>query len=95
MRLALLCCFFASTLVACEPSCKETCKKLLECEDVDTPRVALEQCDTTCEVQENLYESWDDLGKREKMADMKRCISDEECSDIADGACYDEDLYIW
>jgi hypothetical protein len=85
----------AALLSGCEPTCQATCNKLLECEDVDTPRLSLEECETSCRNEENLYEAWDDKGKREKLAEMKRCIGDEDCGDIADGVCYDPDLVIW
>lgn len=80
---------------ACEPTCKQTCSKLLECEEVDTPRLALEDCRTSCELQQKLYEDWEDLESRDAMGDLKECVMDEECSAIADGACYDPDLYTW
>ncbi len=79
----------------CEPSCKNICEKLVECEDVETPRVSWVECTDSCEAQERLYEQWTDTVKREGFVDMKTCIDESECSDIADGECYDEDLYIW
>ena len=39
--------------------------------------------------------AWEDEGKRDALGDMKRCISEEDCSAIADGACHDPDLVIW
>ncbi len=79
----------------CEPSCKQTCRKLLDCEAVDTPRQALLDCENSCELQQQVYEDWNDQLTRDAMGDLKECIVDEECSAIADGACYDPDLYIW
>jgi hypothetical protein len=47
-------------------------------------------------VQERLYEdAWDDPVLRDKFRAHKRCLQDESCEDIADGVCYDEDLYVW
>jgi hypothetical protein len=79
----------------CEPSCTKICKKLVECEDVDSPRVSWMECAESCGEQERLYEEWTDTQKREDFSALKVCIRDSECSDIADGECYDEDLYIW
>ncbi len=79
----------------CEPTCKATCKKLVKCEDVETPRVSHEECTASCEIQQQLYEEWTDTQKREDFGDLKRCVKQSECTDIADGECYDEDLYIW
>lgn len=80
---------------ACEPTCRQTCRKLLECEEVETPRQALEDCNTSCELQQQLYEDWEDLQARDALGELKQCVVDAECTDIADGACYDEDLYLW
>jgi hypothetical protein len=82
-------------LAGCDPSCTSVCEKLVACEDVDSPRVSWVECTESCEDQERLYEQWTDTVKREGFSEMKSCIEDSECSDIADGECYDEDLYIW
>ena len=90
--------FSAVTAVAatgCEPSCQKTCAKLIECENIDTPRLHEEECARSCGTQQNLYDTWEASDERERFADMKRCISDAECSDIEDGECYAEELYIW
>lgn len=86
----------ALALAGCEPTCRNTCQKLLACEGVETPRVPESDCEYSCEAQQALYEDdWEDQQKRDALADVKRCVIDSECADIADGACYDEDLYIW
>ncbi len=90
----LFICTSALTL-GCDPSCTKVCKKLVECEDVDSPRLSWVECTESCEEQERLYEEWTDTQKREDFSSLKSCIASEECSDIADGECYDEDLYIW
>lgn len=97
MRALLLAGLAAATLLpACEPTCRTTCKKLLDCEGVEQPRVALQDCESSCEIQQDLYEDqWDDAALADAFADAKRCVRDESCDAIADGVCYDEDLYIW
>ena len=84
------------TLAAgCTPTCKEVCVKLLECDDVESPRVSEWECRDACEREENLYEEWEDLRTLELHYDERDCIMDSECSEIADGACYDEELYLF
>lgn len=82
-------------LAACEPTCKQACDKLLECEEVETPRQALEDCRTSCELQQALYEDWEDLQAREALADLKSCVMGAECSEISEGVCYDQEVYVW
>jgi hypothetical protein len=82
-------------LAGCEPTCTQTCKKLLACEDVETPRVGQEDCEFQCSRQEELYDGWTDESLQQAFADQKRCVMDEECADIADGVCYDESLSAW
>ena len=81
--------------IACEPSCEQTCETLLECEDASTDRIALDDCTAGCLVQQQLYEDWDDIELQEDFADYKRCVAEETCEALADGACYDEELYSW
>lgn len=86
-----------SLSAGCEPTCKTTCKKLLSCGDgVDTPRESQNECEYSCETQQDLYEDdWENPELRDALADQKTCVVDSECADIADGACYDESLFIW
>jgi hypothetical protein len=84
------------TLAAgCTPTCKEVCVKLLECDDVESPRVSEYECRDQCEREENLYEEWEDLQALEQHYDERDCIMGTECADIASGACYDEELYLF
>ncbi|RME28030.1 MAG: hypothetical protein D6798_03355 [Deltaproteobacteria bacterium] len=84
-----------SLAAACEPTCKAACDKLVSCEEIDSPRQAVIDCQTSCEIQQNLYETWQDHQARDAMADLKHCIVSEECAAIDEGVCYDADLYIW
>jgi hypothetical protein len=85
--------FAGAGLVACEPSCEQTCEKLLSCDEVESPRVSELECERACTTQEELYLSWDDVSLQEAFSDHKRCIDEEECGAIADGACYDDRLF--
>lgn len=80
-------------LVACEPSCEQTCEKLLACDEVESPRVSELECERACTTQEELYLSWDDIELQEAFSDHKRCLDQEECGAIAEGVCYDERLF--
>ncbi len=83
-------------LAGCEPNCAKTCKKLLSCDDIDTDVSEVEECEATCEVQQSVYDNWgEDSIEREAFGDLKRCINQSECNDIATGECYDDELYIW
>jgi hypothetical protein len=79
---------------ACTPTCQQTCEKLLACEQNEDwldGYVAL--CAENCERQLNLYELWDDTQLQDALDQSRVCIGEATCDDIADGVCYDEDLY--
>jgi len=92
-RVALAVLSLTSGLAACEPSCEQTCEKLLACDEVESPRVSERECERACTTQEELYLSWDDVDLQEAFSDHKRCIDEEECSAIAEGACVDDRLF--
>jgi hypothetical protein len=80
-------------LAGCEPTCKNTCEKLLACDEVETPRLSLDDCTDSCEEQQALYVRWDDTQLIDAFAAYKTCVEEEGCAAIAEGVCYDEDLY--
>jgi hypothetical protein len=97
MRRPLLLLVALAPLAACPPPCKQVCRKVLfDCE-LDTERVALEECQDACETQQQLYDVWDDERLQDLFDDHRRCIGRSSCEEIADGACYDgfEDLYVF
>jgi hypothetical protein len=81
--------------LACEPTCEQTCQDLLACDELETDRMALDDCTAACVVQQNLYDDWEDAELQEGFADYKRCVSETTCDGIASGECYDEELYAW
>ena len=92
--------FFALTgllaaLSGCEVSCERTCEKLLSCDAVETPGVSLPDCETACLSQEVLYDGWEDEAKLDALSDYKSCVNESSCEAIAEGVCYDEDIYSW
>ena len=83
------------SLLACAPTCEQTCKKLLSCDNIDAPNMNIDECTSACSAQQNVYEEWDDPDKETAFDDVKSCIVAEECSAVAEGVCYDEAVYIW
>lgn len=79
----------------CTPTCQRTCKKLVTCDEVESPRVAIDECEESCVLQEALYEEWDDVELRRDFDDYKSCVVGSSCEEVAAGECYDEDLWIW
>ena len=81
-------------LVACTPTCEQSCHKLLDCELADSPRTAFQECKDACTSQQQLYDSWKDdpEDKATLLEEQRECIGASTCDEIADGVCYDEAL---
>lgn len=77
---------------ACAPTCSETCDKLLSCE-LDAQRMHEDECLESCELQLNLYQIWEDSRLEDQFDDHRSCLVTSTCEEIADGECYDEDLF--
>ena len=86
---------FFALILGCAPTCEQTCKKLLSCENIDAPNMNMDECSTACSAQQNLYQEWEDSDKEQSFDDLKSCIVSEECEDVEAGVCYDSDMYIW
>lgn len=84
----------AAWAAGCAPTCGATCRKLLFDCDLDTQRVALEECEQSCALQDALYQDWENDELRERLRDHRRCIGRATCEEIADGECYDERLFV-
>jgi hypothetical protein len=82
----------AAALAGCAPDCDRSCRKLIGC-GLDSPRTAFDECVQSCESEQGLLESWEDDVKLSAFAEERRCIASSTCEEIADGACYDPDLY--
>lgn len=81
----------AGTLTACEPTCRNTCSKLLSCE-TESDRVTIDECEAACVFQQREYEDLEQDRLRDRFAEHKRCIGRETCDDLTAGVCYDEEL---
>ena len=78
-------------LAGCEPTCKQTCRKLVSCE-TESDRVTVEECESACVLQERELEETEQDARRKALADHKRCIRSESCDDVVAGVCLDTDL---
>lgn len=85
----------ATLLGGCEPTCARTCDKLVECEEVETPRMSSEVCEDSCETQQSLYLEWDDTQLQDAFSTYKQCVRASTCEEIAEGVCYDEDIFLF
>lgn len=83
----------AALSTACDPSCQRTCRRLLECDTLYTARLSQEECEASCQDQEGLYDEWEDPDLQDRFRDYKVCVMDSTCNAIAEGECYDEELY--
>lgn len=79
----------------CAPTCDQTCRKVLFRCDLDTERVALDECVDACGRQEDLYVAWKNEELLDLYRDQRRCIDDATCEQLREGACYEgfEELY--
>lgn len=83
----------AGALTACTPPCERTCRKLLACDNLETDRVSLVECQLSCEEEVRRVQTWDDAKFYEDLiGDQRRCLVQSTCEEIERGECYDERL---
>lgn len=84
-------------IAACAPPCKQICRKVLFDCSLDSERVALQECEDSCTLQENLYNQWENRELAELFDDHKRCIGRASCEELAEGVCYEgyEELFVF
>jgi hypothetical protein len=82
----------------CAPSCETLCNKLERC-DLD-PGVSSDECRETCDRQVSFFKEdnmqipdGDVLG--EAFYQHRVCLGAHTCDEIADGVCYDEQLFLF
>ena len=80
-------------LLGCTPSCDDVCDKIVACDNEGTERMSSEECSEECTQQQTLLDTWTDTQKRAAFDDELTCLQASECSDIADGACYDAEVW--
>lgn len=83
----------------CTPTCDKVCTKLIDCAALDLENTPEKECALECQLHENSYDDLEgaetDTGLHESFDDLKSCIMDESCNNLANGSCYDSDLYSW
>ncbi len=86
-----------SLLSACTPTCEQVCKKVLFDCQLDSERVALDECVISCNRQETLYRQWENDAQLSLFMDHRRCVARSTCDEIGAGVCYEgfEDLFIF
>ena len=78
----------------CTPRCQESCVKVLDC-GLESTRVARDECVRSCQLVQDLYSRWEDEAKEEAFKEHKRCVREATCEELADGVCFDEDLFVF
>ena len=80
-------------LAGCTPTCEQVCDHVVECGNPGTERMSSEECTDACNRQDQLYQTWTDVNLRHSFEDAKRCLDEATCDDLADGACYDPEVW--
>lgn len=78
----------------CVPRCENVCRKLLDC-GIDSERVSVEECTSSCVAQDDLYAFWDDDDKQQAFDDHRRCLKRSSCEEIRRGDCYDPEIFVF
>ena len=81
--------------VGCGATCKAVCKNLMDCDEVETSRQHWRECQDSCLRQEQLYKDWDNIELQDSFQDQLNCLGSSTCEEIADGVCYDDDIFIF
>ena len=83
-----------TALTGCAPTCKQVCDKITSCAQLDDySGTHPDFCAENCIRQETLYDVWDDTDLLDRLDAHKVCLMDATCDEVADGVCYDEELY--
>ena len=84
----------ALLLGACNPSCEKTCRQVLKCDNLDSDRIAVDECKLECQSQERLWDDWADENELDNaFTEHKRCLVQSTCDEIEAGECYDDTLF--
>ena len=80
---------------ACTPSCPDTCRKILRCDELGVVEYGQIECEESCNRTADLYEDWEDQDKIDAFDAHRQCIGSSTCEEINDGVCYDEEIFIF
>ncbi len=64
------------------------------CDELDST-TSEKDCESACTAQELLYDEWDDEEKRDAFETLKICSGENTCSDIVEGVCYVDSVYLF
>lgn len=80
----------------CTPTCREACRKLDRCDLL--AGIDVEECRETCEAdldnRQVAKRDDDDPEPLKTFNAHRRCLGSSTCDDIADGVCFDDDLFL-
>jgi uncharacterized protein (UPF0548 family) len=80
-------------LSACDVGCEPVCRKVLDCDGLETTELTLGECTAECVRQSQSFEIEEDEAGAVSFAEHKRCLKGASCDEISDGICYDADLF--
>ncbi len=91
MRTLLPIALLLTLAAACTPTCEQVCRKARTCGVAE--RLAQDECELSCNSQDDLLGDWEDEELETAFDEHKRCVTSSTCEEIAAGVCYDERLF--
>lgn len=85
--------WLSALLAGCTPTCDQVCDHIVACGNPGTELLNSEECADACLRQDALYEEWTDEKLRDGYDAALRCLDDATCTELADGACYDPEVW--
>ena len=79
-------------LWSCTVTCEDVCVSLASCDEISQENSNTLDCTSACLSQQ---EQAQNNGQEQEFNALKSCIQTNSCADIAEGVCYDENLYSW
>lgn len=76
----------------CTVTCEDVCTKISSCDEIAQEGTGEIDCRSACLSQQEQAQADEN---EEAFDRLKSCISTNTCTDIAQGVCYDEELYSW
>lgn len=79
-------------LWACTVTCEDVCTTIASCDEIEQESTGEIDCRSACLSQQEQAQT---DGNDEAFDSLKLCITSSTCDEIAQGVCYDEELYSW
>jgi len=77
---------------ACTVTCEDVCTAISSCDEIEQESTGEIDCRSACLSQQEQAQV---DGNEEAFDAMKSCITTSTCAEVAEGVCYDEELYSW